>query len=149
MADVAGFGFNVGGHVDFVRMIGIFDFTGFVVNANVFDFRKPADIGDDLVDVVPGIEHHGIVGAQAYGGRQPVGCIDDVLHELFFLIIDVEIGPRRDREQKDEPYCEDQLRYESSSDFAKNVQHNFSVLSTNEGLLAGPRLNAVARSIIF
>ena len=63
MADIAGFGLDIGDLVDFLLLVGEFDLSGFVVDANGFDFFLAGDVHNDLVDIVPGIAHHGIVGA--------------------------------------------------------------------------------------
>jgi hypothetical protein len=67
VADVTGLGFDIGDLVNFGRLIGIFYLSIFIVNPDGLDFLLFADVCDNLVDVVSGIGHHGIVGTQLDG----------------------------------------------------------------------------------
>jgi len=67
VADVAGLGFDVGDLLDFLGVVGKLDGPLFVVDADVLDLFQPGDVGDDLVDVVPGVQHHGVMRAELDG----------------------------------------------------------------------------------
>ena len=93
MTDVAGLGLNIAGLVDFGRMVGKFYFTLFIVDSNALNSFLFADIHYDLVDIIAGIVHHGVVGAQLNRVAQPFGFSHDVFAQPFFLVPDTEIGP--------------------------------------------------------
>ena len=63
MADETGLGVDVGCMVDFRKLIGEFDLAAFVINPDILDVLLPGDVLNDLIDVVAGIVHHGIMGA--------------------------------------------------------------------------------------
>ena len=65
MADIAGFRLDVGRGVDLRGGIGEFDLALLVIDSEIFDAFLFADIGDDLGDIIAGIEHHGIMGSQS------------------------------------------------------------------------------------
>jgi hypothetical protein len=67
------------------------------------------DVVDDLVDVVAGVEHHRVMGTELDSVGQPVGRLDDLIHELFFLVIDIEVSPGRNRQQQRQSYGQDEL----------------------------------------
>ena len=95
VTDITGFRFDIGGVVNLGRGVGKFDLTVFVINPYILDFLKLADVLNNLIDVVPGINHHGIMGAQPDCARQPVGAGDNISHGLLFLIIYIEVSPDR------------------------------------------------------
>jgi hypothetical protein len=68
-----------------------------------------ADIHDDLIDIVPGIEHHGILGAQFDGVAEPFGFDDDFPAQAFFLVSDVKIGPGGYGQQQNDADADYQL----------------------------------------
>ncbi|VTR66567.1 hypothetical protein DESC_480277 [Desulfosarcina cetonica] len=109
VADMAGLGLDVGGLVDLLGVVGVFDFAGFVVNADVLDFRLAADVVDDLVDLVAGVEHHGVVGAQADRGGEAIRAGHDALHHFLLLIADIEKGPGGDGDEQNGAHGQDQL----------------------------------------
>jgi hypothetical protein len=65
----------------------------FIIDANRFDLFLSANVVNDLIDIIPGIQHHGVMGAESYGIGQSVGSGHNISHELFFLIIDIKISP--------------------------------------------------------
>ena len=134
MTDVADLGLEVGAQVQFRGAIGKLDFPLLVVNADVFYFFLPGDVLDDLVDVVAGVEHHGIVGAQQDGVAQAVGAPDDVLHGTLLLVLDVEVGPRRNGHQQGQAHGQDQLGQEPGGYFFQKSNHSDPSL-----LFAAPR----------
>jgi hypothetical protein len=93
VADVAGLRFNITGLVDFGRMVGKFYFTLFIVDSNALNSLLIADIHYDLVDIIAGIVHHGVLGTQLNGVAQPFGFSHNVFAQSFFLIPDAEVGP--------------------------------------------------------
>ena len=66
MANIACFRLYVGRGVDFRGGVGEFNLALFVIDSDIFDAFLFANIGDDLRDVIAGIEHHGIMGSQTY-----------------------------------------------------------------------------------
>ncbi len=84
---------NIAGLVDFGRMVGKFYFSLFIVDTNALNSFLPADIHYDLVDIIAGIVHHGVVGAQLNGGAQPFGLGHNVFAQSFLLIPDAEVSP--------------------------------------------------------
>ncbi len=123
MAHITRLGFNIGGHVDFGQTVGKLYLPRFVVYADIFDFRLFTDVLDDLVDVVPGVEHHGIVGPQADGRSQAVSAGHDVAHQLFLLVADIEIGPGSDGEQEHNPDRDDQFGHQAPANFVYQGLH--------------------------
>ena len=93
MADIAGFRFDIGDLVDFFQLVRKFDLARFVVDADGFDVFLAGDVEDDLVDIVPGVGHHGVVGAQFDGVAEPYGFIQNLVGELVVFIADIEKGP--------------------------------------------------------
>ena len=93
MTDVAGLGLNIAGLVDFKRMVGKFYFTLFIVNSNALNSLLIADIPYDLVDIIAGIVHHGVLGTQLNGIAQPFGFSHNVFAQSSFLISDTEVCP--------------------------------------------------------
>ena len=93
MADVAGFGLDVRGQIDFRGLVRKFDFSCLVVYSDILYFGQPSDVHDDLVDVIPGIEHHGIMCSQPDSGSKPIGGSHNVPHFLFFLVAHIDLGP--------------------------------------------------------
>jgi hypothetical protein len=95
----AGFGIN----------IGVFQLTPLVINANMIDFLLPADVLDHSANIIPGIEHHGVMGAEFDGIAQPVGIRHHMRKNLFFLIFNINVGPNRNRKQQGDADDDNQL----------------------------------------
>ena len=93
MADITCLCLDVCGFVDFLKAVGEFYLPLLVIDADVLDLFLFADIFCDLVDVIPGIKHHGIVGAQFDGIPQSVGLGYDIVKGPFFVGANAEIGP--------------------------------------------------------
>ena len=108
MAYIAGLVFYIGRCVDFPGAVGKFDLAVFIINPDRFDGFMPADIIDNLIDIIAGVRHHGIVSAEFDGRAQTVGSDHHMFHEFFFLVIDVKISPggqgdeQRQSHRKDE-----------------------------------------------
>ena len=62
------------------------DLPFFIENTYIFNIFLSGNIFDDVIDVFPGIEHHGIVGPQKNGVAQAAGFIGNPLHGLFLFI---------------------------------------------------------------
>ena len=124
VAHIAGLGFDIGDLVHFARAVGVFDLPGLVVYADVLDLLLLADIGDDLGDIVPGVEHHGVLRAQPDGIGQPVGRGHDVLHLFCLLIVDIEIRPDKHRRQQYQAAGNDKFGYQAMTDFDLGSRHN-------------------------
>ena len=84
-----------------------------VVDADVNDIVLFGDVGDDLLDVVPGVEHHGIVGAQADGVAQPLGAGGDVVHHLFLHVSEVEESPHGQGQKQQQPDADQKLEQQA------------------------------------
>ena len=93
MTDDAGLRLDIAGLVDFGRMVGKFYFTLFIVDSKALNSFLIADIHYDLVDIIAGIVHHGVVGTQLNGIAQPFGFSHNVFAKSFFLILDTEVCP--------------------------------------------------------
>ena len=93
VTNIASLRSNVAGLVDFGRMVGKFYFTLFIVDSNALNSLLLADIPYDLVDIVAGIVHHGVMGAQLNRVAQTFGFSHDVLAQSLLLIPDAEVGP--------------------------------------------------------
>jgi hypothetical protein len=104
MADVAGFCFDIGLLTNFRSIVGKLNFSSLIVYAEIFYFFLFANIGDDLVDVIPGIDHHGVMGTQGNGIRQSVCPFENVFHDPFLLIPDTEKSPGGHTDKKSHPY---------------------------------------------
>ena len=126
VADVARLGLDVGFPIHLPGAVGKLDDPFFIVDADVYDVRQLADVVDDLVDVVPAVQHHGVVCPQADRGGQTVGAVDDVLHHLLLLVADVEIRPRDDGYQKHDPYQHDQLGADALHEIVDQPLHGQS-----------------------
>ena len=100
MADVAGLVLDVGDRVNLGVLIGEFDLTLFVVDADVDDVVLLGDVVDDLLDVISGVEHHGIMGAQSDGVAQPLSAGGDVAHHLLLHVTIVEESPHRQGQEQ-------------------------------------------------
>ena len=100
MTNVTGLGLDVGLRVHFIRTVAKLDLSLFVVYADGFDLFLASNVADNLVDVIPGIEHHRVVGAQFDGVGQPVGGRRDVFHQLNTLVAHAVIGPDRQGHQQ-------------------------------------------------
>ncbi len=105
MANVAGVGLDVGNLIDLLGNVGKFYLPIFVVNDNIFNAFLPSNVLDDFIDILPGIEHHGVVGAQFDGVSQPVDFHYQVINDALPLIFDVEVSPGGNT---DEQYQTDQ-----------------------------------------
>jgi hypothetical protein len=127
VADITGFGLDVGDLVDFPGLAGKFYLTGFVVDADIFDLFLLAYVFYDLIDIVPGIEHHGIMSAKSDGIGQSPRPFYDLFHDLFLLVIDIEIGPGRQAEQQNGSDGQNQLRYKTEANVLDISQHAFTV----------------------
>ena len=79
--------------VGLVLLLSISTWAYFNINFQKKKFM--ADIVDDLVDIIPRVQHHRIVRSQSDGIGQPVRSDDDIVHKLFLLEIDIKIGPGR------------------------------------------------------
>jgi hypothetical protein len=102
MTNVTRLGLNVGGLIDFEKLIGEFYLAFLIINADIFNLFLPADVHDDLVDIISGIEHHGVVGAQFDRIAQALGFRHTFFPKPFFLIFYTEIGPGGYREKQDD-----------------------------------------------
>jgi len=100
VADVAGLVLDVGDRVNLVVMIGDFDLPLLVVDADIDDVVLLGNVVDDLFDVVPGVEHHGIMGAQADGVAQPLSACGDVAHHLLLHVSKIEESPHREGQKQ-------------------------------------------------
>ncbi len=138
VADVAGFGFDVGDLLQFFQVIGKLDGPLFIVDANVADLLQPGDVVDDLVDVVPGVEHHGVVGAELDGVAEPLRLRHELLLQIVLLIGDAEVGPGGDREHQDDAGDQDQFGGKAFSNPANESNHG--------GIHGAARKRAVAES---
>ena len=102
MTNVAGFRLDIAGPVNFGRMVGKFNFPLFVVDSDTLDSFLFADILNDLVDIITGIVHHGVVGTQLDGIAEPLGFSHYFFTQPFFLVPDAEVRPGgNDQEQND------------------------------------------------
>ena len=90
VANIAGLGLDIGLAIQLLGVVGIFDLSQFVIDADIFDIVLAGDIMDDLLDIVPGIGHHGIVGAQPDGVAQAVHIVAQIFGEFVLHILDVE-----------------------------------------------------------
>jgi hypothetical protein len=61
----------------------------------------PADVLNDLSNIISGIEHHGIMGPQFYGIPEPVSLGHFMLNRFSLLVFDIKIGPRGYGDQED------------------------------------------------
>jgi hypothetical protein len=93
VANIAGFIFYIGGCINFGRAVGKFYLAFFIIEPYRFDGLLPADVRYNLIDIIAGVQHHGIMGAEFDGRGQAVRPGHHMLHKLFFLVSDVEIGP--------------------------------------------------------
>ncbi|MDX2478761.1 MAG: hypothetical protein QNK24_00325 [Desulfuromusa sp.] len=71
------------------------------------------NVVDDLLDVVPGVEHHGIVGAQADGIAQPLGAGGDVVHHLFLHVSKIEKSPHSERQKQQQTDADQKLEQQA------------------------------------
>ena len=135
MADMAGFGLDIRRGIQFIGVIRELDLTGFVVNTDILNLVLPRNVIDNLLDVTPGIEHHGIVQAQSDGFAQPIHVAGQIGHELLFKIVDIEIAPGRQGKQKNRAHAEQDLGYQTVSQDGVHQGHGSSHLF----LCQGPR----------
>ena len=131
MADIAGFGFYIGDLVHFVGLVGKLDLPFLVVDSDILDIPLPSDVHRNLVDVVAGVEHHRVVGAELDGVGQPVGPLDDFVHEFFLLVIDVEVSPGRNRQQQRQAHGQDELGDQSMMKIFDDINHTKAGLTRN------------------
>ena len=68
MTDVARLRLDIRAAVHLGDLVGVFDLPLLVVDPDVIDLLDLGDVVDDLVDVVPGVEHHGVMRAEPDGG---------------------------------------------------------------------------------
>ena len=123
MADIADLSFDIDFVVNFCGFIGKFYFPLFVKYSNIFNFLLFTDILNDLVDVIPGIKHHGVVRTQADCIRQPVGVGDDISHKLFFQIAGIHVSPGRNGQQQHQTDRNNQFGNKAVSYFGYIFQH--------------------------
>jgi hypothetical protein len=95
MAYMAGFILDVGGLPLLGRGIREFYLALLIINSDVLDVFLPSDVIDNLIDVMAGIKHHRIMGAEPDGICQFVGSSHDVFHQFLPIVFDVEVGPCR------------------------------------------------------
>jgi hypothetical protein len=122
MADKAGFGLDIRCLVNLLSPVGKFDLSLFVIDTNIFYLFLPADVRRDLVNLISGIEHHGVVGTQFYGITQPVSLCHHIFKGSFLLIINIKIGPGGYADQQDQTNPEDQPETEGVVDVKKRTQ---------------------------
>jgi hypothetical protein len=109
VADVARFRFYAGPFIDLSREAGEFDLPLLVINPDILDALLLADVLCYLVDVVSGIEHHRVMGAQLDGVAEPVARFNDVLESICLLIVYVEVCPGENANKKNQPYQSNKL----------------------------------------
>jgi len=122
MADKTGLGLNIRCLVNLFRPAGKFDLSLFVIDTNIFYLFLSANVGRDLVNVVSGIEHHGIVGTQFYGIPQPVSLCNHLFNGPLLLILNIKIGPGGYADQQDQTNPEYQPETECVVDVKKTTQ---------------------------
>jgi len=122
MAYKTGLGLNICDLVDFLGTVREFDLSLFIINAYIFYPFLPGDVFCDLVDVISGIEHHGIVGTQFYGVTQPVSLCYNIIDSPLLLIFNIKIGPGGYADQKDQTDPENQPKTERVVDVKKPTQ---------------------------
>jgi len=123
MADVTGLCLDIGLLIHLFRPIGEFDLPLFIVNTDIFYLLESGYILYDLVDVVPGIQHHGIVSTQLNSISQPFPFHHHVSHGLLFLVFDIEIGPDRETDENDQPNPKDQPKAKSIIEIGEPFQN--------------------------
>ena len=121
MTYIAGFIFNIGAGVHFGRAVGKFDLAVFIVKPDRFDGLLPTDVGDYLIDIIAGVQHHGIMGAEFDGRGQAVRPRHHMLHELFFLVCEVEIGPGGKGYEQCQSDCNDELERQAASKICETI----------------------------
>ena len=124
VADVAGLRTDVGDLLDLLGPVGKLDGALFVVDADVLDVVQPRDVGDDLVDVVAGVQHHRVVRAQTDGVAEPLGLRDDLVLEAGFLVGDAEIRPGGNGQQQRGADTQDQLGHHAAADSGDKLAHD-------------------------
>ena len=123
MADIAGFCLDVGRGVDFRGRVGEFDLALFVIDSDIFDAFLIADIGDDLRDVIAGIEHHGIMGSQTDRVGQTIRIGDDVVHDSVFLFVDIKIGPGGHGQQQGHADTQNEFGNQAATRMTEQILH--------------------------
>lgn len=97
-------------------MVRELDLPFFVVNPDTFDILLPADVLDNLCDIIPRVEHHRVIGTQHDRFTEPIRIVDDALGEGLPLVFNVEVGPGGDGYQEDGPDGKNQLGAEPEAD---------------------------------
>ena len=93
MTDPACLGINVLCPVNFSWGVRKFRVPAFIVNPYIFDPFLVCDIFDYLINVIPGIDHHGIMGSEQDGFADTV-CHSGIHIDPFrSLVGNAEIRP--------------------------------------------------------
>ena len=100
MADTTGFRVNGGAAANFGSPVGKSHQAILIVDPDKFDFLLSADVADNAVDILTGIEHHGVVGAQFDGAAQAFGKHRHVIDHTLLLVTNAEKGPGGDTDQQ-------------------------------------------------
>ncbi len=125
MADKAGLILDIGGLIDFPLQIRVFYLALFVIDPDILDIFAGADFGNDAVDVLPEIIHHGMVGAEHYAGSQRVRTGNNAIHQFFFMVFDVEVGPDRDTNRQAKENQNEKFGYQAAADIINKSYHDF------------------------
>jgi hypothetical protein len=110
VADDARFRLDILHGIDFSYLTRELDAPLFVEYSDVLNFLLASDVVNDLVDVVPGVEHHGIVGTQPDGIPQSVCLFDHMVDGVRLMVLDIDICPTGNASKEYQANPEDELK---------------------------------------
>ena len=119
----AGCGADAGSTVHLFLDVGELDLPLLIENSYALYLLQSSNVFDDLVDVVTGIERHGIVRTQLDGVAQSIGFLDHVIGGVFLVVLDVGVGPDGDAPQQDQSDPEDEPEGQTAAYVSYFLQH--------------------------
>lgn len=106
MANITGFCLYPGSKTDFGWDIGEFNLTALIIDTDMLKTFQLSNIGNNLIDVIPGIKHHRIMGTKLYRLAQLIAIFNDSIHDLVFIVVNINRCPGRNNQQQDDAYGE-------------------------------------------
>ena len=125
MAHKAGLVLDIGGLINFFLQIRVFNLALFIIDPDILDIFTGADFRNDAVDILPEIIHHGMVGAEHNAGSQCVRTGNNAIHQFFFLVFDVEVGPDRQTNRQAQENQNEKFGYQTAADIIDRFYHGF------------------------